>query len=254
MKIKTRQRRTNFVAILLLLAIAGGAAVYALRLEDQTVQPKTSSVVATVAIGQKQLTIPSWQLFQVGHMWELVSASHLLDTNYVPSLVPAPVAHVTGDFAVSTTMAPSLVALFEAAKHEGVTLMLSSAYRSATDQQALYNEYSAMYGKQYVHDYVALPGASEHQTGLAVDIAALTSSCVATGTACSLDAPAVAWLRTHAADYGFVERYPEGKQSITSIAGEHWHYRYVGVPLAQALTAAGMTLDEFVQQTAPGIR
>jgi D-alanyl-D-alanine carboxypeptidase len=130
--------------------------------------------------------------------------------------------------------------------------MFSSTYRSALDQRVIYDTFQSLYGKEYVHDYVAVPGASEHQTGLAVDIATASRDCSVDANACSLDADAMAWLRAHAADYGFIERYPSGKQSITGVAGEHWHYRYVGVPLAKALDGAHMTLDEFVQQTAPG--
>lgn len=244
--------KTNWAALLIFIAFTGAVVVLAMRLEPKVSALNPPSVVETVAIGQTRVAVPTWQLFTVGNIWELVSAAHKLDTNYTPSLVDSPVAHASGNYTVSPIISSYLKQLVDDASTDGVKLMLSSAYRSATDQQAIYDEYLAMHGQQYVHSYVAVPGASEHQTGLAVDISTVSASCLASGDNCSLDAASIAWLRTHAANYGFIERYPEGKQSITGIAGEHWHYRFVGIPLAKALTISSTTLDEYVQQTAPG--
>lgn len=246
------KRKTNWPALLVLLALTGAVVMVAIRYEPNVTAQNPPSVVEAVVIGQTRVTIPTWQLFTVGNIWQLVSANRKLDTNYMPTLVDAPVAHANGDYKVSLSITSYLKQLVDDASKDGVQLMLSSAYRSATDQQAIYDEYLNMRGQQYVHDYVAIPGASEHQTGLAVDISTVSPSCLASGDSCSLDAPSIAWLRANAADYGFIERYPEGKQSITGIAGEHWHYRYVGIPLAKALSSSGVTLDEFVKQVAPG--
>lgn len=249
----TREKpKTSWAALLVLVAFTGATVMLAIRFEPNASAQNPPSIVETVTIGQNRLAVPNWQLFTVGNIWELVSAAHKLDTAYVPTLVDSPVAHANGDYKVSPIIASYLKQLVDDASKDGLQLMLSSAYRSASDQQAVYNEYLSMRGQQYVHDYIAVPGASEHQTGLAVDVSTVSASCLTSGDNCSLDAPSIAWLRTHAADYGFIERYPEGKQSITGIAGEHWHYRFVGIPLANALASSGMTLDEFVTQAAPG--
>lgn len=247
----TTSRETNYAALTVLALIAflcGAAVIY-------FAQPKTSAspttVVKQVIIGNTTVSVPSWQLFQTGGMWQLVSKNHLIEKTYEPTL-EAVIATKQDGFKISSEASKPLADLIAAAQKDGVGLMFSSAYRSATDQQVLYDEYLTSRGQKYVHDYIAMPGESEHQTGLAVDLASATAACAANTSSCSLNAAAISWLRAHAADYGFIERYPEGKQSITGIAGEHWHYRYVGVPLARALSTSDMTLDEFVQQTAPG--
>lgn len=247
-----RQVKTNYtvLAVLALVTIICGA-LYLKSSVEQTIYDSTKPV-ATVEIGETKLSVYSWNLFKTGQMWSLVSPTHTLALTFTPELVAVTTDHAPGATQIGKSIEAPLGSLFAAASADGVGLILSSAYRSATDQQAVYDSLLALHGSEYVHEYVAAPGASEHQTGLAVDIASVTHGCAIDANACSLDAAAIAWLRAHAADYGFIERYPSGKQSITGVAGEHWHYRYVGVPLAKALTSAGMTLDEFVTQTAPG--
>lgn len=248
----TKTHETNFGALIVFVLLSGAILLVAVGLTLRAASPKSLASVQEVEVGKQIVNVPDWQVFRSGNIWALTNSTRKLSDNYTPSVVEAPVAHTGNDMKVAASLSHTLTSLFAAADKDGVKLMLSSAYRSAADQQAMYSTYLKMNGKQYVQDYVAVPGASEHQTGLAVDLAVASNSCKANASACSLDAPAIAWLRKHAAEYGFIERYPEGKQSITGIAGEHWHYRYVGVPLAKALTNASMTLDEFVQQTAPG--
>lgn len=248
-----RQVKTNYVALLLLSIIAIFCGALAIRSAQETLPHyDVGQPVKRVEIGDSTVTVPSWNLFKTGRIWNLVSSMHHLETAFTPQLTETAVAHAPGATKVSQQIAGPLESMVAGASSGGVSLMLSSAYRSAADQQAVYTALSALYGQSYAESYVAAPGASEHQTGLAVDIATRSAGCETDANTCSLDAGGIAWLRAHAADYGFIERYPSGKQSITGVAGEHWHYRYVGVPLAKALTTAGMTLDEFVAQTAPG--
>jgi zinc D-Ala-D-Ala carboxypeptidase len=90
--------------------------------------------------------------------------------------------------------------------------------------------------------YSARPGHSEHQTGLAIDVSGLDGRCQA--EPCFAGTPAGRWLARHAPDFGFVVRYPEGKESVTGYMYEPWHLRYVGVPDAQAMSRDGRTLEE----------
>lgn len=210
------------------------------------------TVVSTVNVDKTRLHIPAWSLFQDGNTWSLTSAERTLNTSHIPQLTPAPVAHTAGDIRVAQSIASPLTQLFDAATSDGVSLMLSSAYRSPDDQEEIYTFYLRLYGQSYVNSYVALPGASEHQTGLAVDIASYSNDCATSANNCSLDYNAIGWLQKNAAQFGFIQRYTAGKQSITGVAGEAWHYRYVGIPLAAFLSETGLTLDEFVEQAAPG--
>ncbi len=210
------------------------------------------TVVETATIGSSNITIPNWQLFHSGNMWDLVSKNAKLGKDFVPVLTDAPVQHTAGEIKVAKNIAGPLQAMFRAAEARGVELMLSSAYRSYDEQQATYDSYLELHGKAYVASYVAPAGASEHQTGLAVDIATKSSSCAKSSNDCSLDYASTAWLANNAPTYGFIQRYPGGKQSITGIAGETWHYRYVGARLSRVLDDNNLTFDEFVEQVAPG--
>lgn len=130
--------------------------------------------------------------------------------------------------------------MFAAAAVAGHTNMrISSGYRSYSTQQSLYNKYVRRDGAAAADRYSARPGYSEHQTGLAFDIikAGMTS-----------DQPTLdswAWLAEHAHEYGFILRYPDGKESVTGYQSEPWHYRYVGVENAQKIHATGLTLEEY---------
>ena len=89
---------------------------------------------------------------------------------------------------------------------------------------------------------VTVPGASEHQIGLAIDIVSDDYVTLDEGFA---DTAAGRWLAEHSCEYGFILRYPEGKEYITSIEFEPWHFRYVGREAAMVITGEGITLEEF---------
>lgn len=129
-----------------------------------------------------------------------------------------------------------------AATSAGVGFQYSSAYRSYTDQVATYNNWVAVNGSQAAAGTVsARPGFSEHQTGLAADLKA--GSCV---LECFGTTSQYTWLTEHAAEYGFIRRYPVGLTSITGYSPEAWHWRYVGVATAQDMRAKGIqTLEQY---------
>lgn len=135
----------------------------------------------------------------------------------------------------------------EAARADGVSLWISSGYRSVQRQSELFdqaveeNKDSGM-GQRQAEAVAALsvarPGCSEHNTGLAIDLNGVREDFNAT-----LE---YAWLQEHAADYGFILRYPEEKQEITQIRYEPWHYRYVGMEHAKAIKERHFCLEEYV--------
>ena len=129
----------------------------------------------------------------------------------------------------------------DAGRAVGVTFYAASAYRDYASQESVYDNYVLGMGQEAADAASARPGFSEHQTGLTVDIAASNEDDVKEYK----DTKAYKWTSTNSQNYGWILRYPEGKEAITGYEFESWHYRYVGVELAQAVYASGMTYDEF---------
>lgn len=133
--------------------------------------------------------------------------------------------------------------LFAGAKNEGVTLLGVSAYRSYQTQKALFERYVAIDGYEKARTYSAVPGTSEHQTGLAIDVTGGNGKCPAED--CFAGTKEAAWLEQNAAKYGFIIRYPKGKDAITGYKYEPWHLRYVGKDVALDVSTQGITLEEY---------
>ena len=129
------------------------------------------------------------------------------------------------------------VQMAEAARKDGLSLRVISAYRTESYQRGLYNNKLRATGKVNADNYSARPGHSEHQTGLAVDINSTSGSFEYTQE--------FKWLQKHAHEYGFIMRYPKGKEWITGYAYEPWHYRYVGVDAAKTIYEEGITYEEY---------
>jgi zinc D-Ala-D-Ala carboxypeptidase len=138
-----------------------------------------------------------------------------------------------------------LVKLFAAFKKEtGKEMTVQSAYRSFASQTRIFNGYVANEGREKAERGSARPGHSEHQTGLAVDIGAVPAKCAI--AACFADTPQGKWLAKNAWKYGFILRYPKGKEDVTGYIFEPWHYRYVGKSLAiEYHDTDAETLEEF---------
>ncbi len=137
--------------------------------------------------------------------------------------------------------------MFDAARASGLNMYVREGYRTRADQQAImdsrianYQSQGYSYSKavQLAKQYVAVPGTSEHELGICVDINAVNSA----------DSDAVyAWLDRNAYKYGFIKRYPENKSDITGISYEPWHYRYVGKTAAAEIYNWGICLEEYLQ-------
>ncbi|MCM3712961.1 M15 family metallopeptidase [Alkalihalobacillus oceani] len=140
--------------------------------------------------------------------------------------------------------AEAIEQLFAAAKADGMNLLGVSAYRSYETQKNLFDYYVAQDGEELARTYSAVPGTSEHQTGLAIDVVGEDVSCAAED--CFADTVEAKWLEDNAADYGFIIRYLEGKEDLTGYKYEPWHLRYVGVEMAKEITDLGVTLEEYM--------
>jgi D-alanyl-D-alanine carboxypeptidase len=137
--------------------------------------------------------------------------------------------------------------LFAGAKQQGVYLLGVSAYRSHASQTALFNHYVNQDGYAAASTYSAVPGTSEHETGLAIDVTGGDGKCAAED--CFGGTEEATWLQEHAAEYGFIIRYPKGKDSITGYQYEPWHLRYVGKAIAKEIMSRGITLEEYFNAT-----
>ncbi|MDO4553258.1 MAG: M15 family metallopeptidase, partial [Bacillota bacterium] len=131
-----------------------------------------------------------------------------------------------------------------AAAEEGYTIVMTTAYRSYSFQKILWDNYVAQDGEALASTYSARPGTSEHQTGLAVDVSSpsvnyrLTREYGETAEG--------AWLRENAHRFGFIIRFPQGKEEITGYNYEPWHLRYVGEEAAAEIYEQGITLEEYL--------
>ena len=134
--------------------------------------------------------------------------------------------------------------MIDAAATDGVTLLVSSAYRSYAVQQQTYQYWVSVNGQQVADQLSARPGYSEHQTGLAIDFASPEGCRL---EECYRDTLAGQWLAKNASRYGYILRFPDGRQSVTGYRFEPWHYRYVGVQIAQEYVSSGAkTFEEFI--------
>ena len=140
---------------------------------------------------------------------------------------------------VDSRVADAFQQLLDAGDAAGVNLTLVAGYRSYDRQQASYDGGVSN----------AAPGATEHNLGLSADI--MSDSEQSYDTAAFEATPEYQWLQENAANYGFILRYPSGKESVTGFDYEPWHYRYVGVDQAQKIKASGLTLEEYLAQPNP---
>ena len=144
-----------------------------------------------------------------------------------------------------------LKAMTDDAKKDNIVLTVLSGFRSVSEQKELYNSkiksfesqgYSTEASKIYANQYIQPPGASEHHTGLAIDLG--TEGVLPLDEKFS-ETSAYKWLKENAAQYGFIERYPNDKTDITGVSWEPWHFRYVGEENAKAITSMGICLEEY---------
>ena len=170
----------------------------------------------------------------------LVNKYNALPASFQPELVAMDSRYANYSAYLHPTAYQWFTKMVDDAREEGHWLYCVSAYRSYDYQQSLYQRYASRDGQRLADTYSARPGFSEHQTGLAVDINTASSSAHFEYTA------QYRWLRENSWKYGFILRYPQGKEHITGFRFEPWHYRYVGPELAQAVYESGLTYDEYV--------
>lgn len=179
----------------------------------------------------------------------LINKYFKLPDHYTPEqLVYADIPFISEQKSEKMKMRPeaarAVETMFAAAKKNGIRLAGVSAYRSYQSQVRLFNYYVEKDGEKAALTYSARPGTSEHETGLAIDVSGTDGKYAASDAFAGT--PEAAWLERHAPDYGFIIRYPKGKEEITGYKYEAWHLRYVGTQAAQTIKKKGQTLEEYL--------
>lgn len=206
-------------------------------LEQRAVQEHTQAQVEEVTF-----SADDWRLV-------LINKQHPIPDDYTFEL--GNIKTIKGTMKCDERIIEDLLTMMQAAKDDGVNIAICSPYRDLNRQEVLFNRKIQAYmskGMSYMDAYsissqaVTVPGASEHQIGLAIDIVSDDYITLDEGFA---DTDAGKWLAQHSCEYGFILRYPKGKEYITSIEFEPWHFRYVGRDAAMLITQEGLTLEEF---------
>ena len=183
--------------------------------------------------------------------WRLVLINK---QNSIPDDYSFQLGTIKGKMQCDKRILEELLAMLEAAGKDGVNLTICSPYRDLEYQQMLFNRKIKRYmnrGMSYMEAYqlssqaVTVPGASEHQIGLALDIVCNDYMSLDEGFG---DTKAGKWLAANSCRFGFILRYPEGKENITGIEYEPWHFRYVGKAAATVIMEQGISLEEFWEE------
>lgn len=180
------------------------------------------------------------QVAEPASLTALVNKYHPLPADYVPELEPLPPSYTASQGGrLRPEACTAFLRMADAAAEEGLRLYSASPYRSYAAQERVYQRYAAQQGAEAADTYSARAGFSEHQTGLALDIN------VASLSARFEETQEYAWLVEHSWEYGFILRFPQGKEDLTGYRFEPWHYRYVGLETARLCREQNWTLEEF---------
>ena len=207
----------------------------------------------TMAVGEIQIDGVNYHFTADGWRIILVNPWNTVPEDYDPTLVEIPSGLAPQGVLVSQECYDALNAMLEACNADTPRAVVVSGHRTHAYQEKLYkNKVSRVQAEGYSYEealveaakVVAIPGTSEHQLGLAVDIVDTRDWSLEYYQA---DLPAQQWLMKNSWRFGFILRYPEDKTAVTGIIYEPWHYRYVGKELAAYLYENDLTLEEYLQ-------
>ena len=232
---KKKKSPIKRLLLFLVLVILGS---WIFRNGAELITQEENPILDTLQIGINQAdTSSDWNLI-------LVNRTHRIPKNYEMELT-----ELSNGQKVDSRIYPELQAMFDAARADGLQLFVREGYRTSEEQQQILDEKIAAFenegnsrkeAKELAKEWVAVPGTSEHELGLSVDINANTS-------VSSRDS-VYTWLAENAHSYGFIKRYPSDKTEITGINNEPWHYRYVGKETAEEIKEKGVCLEEYIEE------
>ncbi|WP_022778449.1 M15 family metallopeptidase [Butyrivibrio sp. AE3009] len=206
---------------------------------DDSYEEEDSDSTVDTESGTTEFNSDDWKLI-------LVNKQHPIPDDYEFHL-----GTISGNLRCDERIITPLLDMMKAARKDGVSLIICSPYRDMDRQTMLFNNKVKRYmesGMSYMDAFnlasqaVTVPGASEHQIGLAIDIISDGYSSLDEGFG---NTAAGKWLAANSYKYGFILRYPKGKEDITSIEFEPWHFRYVGVDAATFISENDICLEEF---------
>lgn len=257
--------KKKYITIIIIVVLAIAGLVFWLT-QNKAHAPQTNQNTKSTATQEKSeqpATTPTFnkQLLSLDDptsSWVVVNKKRPLSPrSYAPQdLVIPNVAlrsNITGNEKyMRKEAAQALEAMISAASKAGMQFNLQSGYRSYGFQDSLYNRYVQQQGQAVADTQSARPGYSEHQTGLAVDVGSVNHPECAVEQ-CFSGTPEGHWLAENAHAYGFIIRYPEGKDATTGYIYEPWHIRYVGTDLAEEMHRTNAsTMEEFFGLPAAG--
>ena len=243
-------KRILLVLVLVITAIGGCFFVLRKKAEAPS-NISTQNVSPTPRVPASEFDKTKYSTEEPASPWWVVNKKRALPAGYVPADLIVPAVRLRLDkgeeqMKYSKQAEPALKEMFAAAKANGVNLVFGSGYRSEALQRQFYNSYVAKDGQAAADRYSARPGTSEHQTGLSFDATSTSGKCHL--EVCFENQPEGKWLSERAYEYGFIIRYPDGKEEITGYQYEPWHMRYVGKELAKEMHDTGFTtLEEFFE-------
>lgn len=238
------KRKSGFGGVGTIMIAACGALVLTLavlRITDSNVFRHIKTGISLLVDPIDKAAVSSeddnWQLM-------LINADNPLPDNFSVELTSLANGHK-----IDSRVYPYLQKMFDDARSQGIFPTISSSYRTSEEQQAELDQKTEEFINQgYAPDeayeiaktWAALPGTSEHQAGLAVDITSLDAALQPTDTVWK-------WLSENSYKYGFIRRYPPDKSDITGVSNEPWHFRYVGQSAAEEIYKRGLCLEEYIE-------
>lgn len=242
--------------------------LYLLHDKIPTYRPEGNSINTLQSINQNQVEYDSSECSSINTLqptnqdqaeqnsyaddWQLILVNRW---NPIPADYKVELTELANGHAVDSRIYPELQKMFDDARAEGIMPTITSSYRTNDDQQQIMDEkiseyqlegYSYNDAKELAEKCVAIPGTSEHQIGMAVDISTQNSDIQSASTVWE-------WLGQNSYKYGFILRYPENKTEITGVIYEPWHFRYVGKETAKEIKQQDICLEEYLNQIYGGI-
>lgn len=239
-----------FVLILIIISVIAGVLIgHAINKNNASEKTSEEAVAVNAVADNEQITEEKPVIDKSQWNLILVNQWNKIPENYTPS-----VKQLKNGQAIDERAYDDLQNMMDDCRAEGLTPVICSSYRTMEKQQRLYNNkideylakgYSQEKAEQAAGELVAIPGTSEHQLGLALDIVDISNQSLDESQE---DTDVQKWLMKNSWKYGFILRYPTGKSDITGISYEPWHYRYVGKEAAKEIYDAQICLEEYLNR------
>ncbi len=216
---------------------------------EAAVSVRAKSKIVASATDDSSKVVFHWENSVNDEFMKLVNAENQLEEDYYPELET-----IEEGWQFDARAAHMLEAMLNEARRQGLSPIICSAYRSVETQRELFTDkvvelmaegLSQEAAEEQTREVIAYPGSSEHGLGLAADIVSKDYQLLDEG---QTQTPEFIWLQEHCAEYGFILRYPKGKEDVTGIIYEPWHFRYVGEKAAEEIMAEGICLEEYLSR------